>query len=123
MRNISTLSVAGAICLALNTVALAATYYVDGQGNDVGSDLHERSVTVTLPAPGEYTFVLSASDFRENLSNPNPQRHVVVLGGSGWGDYRTFTLRGRAKTNSDFRMGRLCSSSGVGRRVDRAEWS
>lgn len=75
------------------TPAMATVYTVDGQTNVIGGDILDKSVLVTIPGAGAYTFELSDSDFRENY-NTVPQRHVVVMGNSSHGDLRTFTLNG-----------------------------
>ncbi len=71
--------------------ALLETYVVDGQTNVIGSDLLANGVQTAVPAPDEYTFELTASDFRENVGAPM-SRHVVACSDSTAGDFRCFTL-------------------------------
>lgn len=82
------------VCGASAQAALATCYHVDGQVNVIGAAELDNAVPIDFPSPGEYTLTLTASDFRENSDNPEPQRHVVVHGDSTYGDLRTFTLNG-----------------------------
>ena len=86
------LVVVAAVCVASGGPALAYTYVVDAKANAVGTNLLAKQVRVELTSAGDYTFTLTASDFRENALNPTPQRHVVV--NSAGGDNRTFALNG-----------------------------
>jgi hypothetical protein len=70
---------------------LVGTYVVDGRSNVLGAPLAQLKVPLTRP--GYYSVTLKASDFTESRPQ-QPQRHVMVLGGSGLGDYRVFSLNG-----------------------------
>ncbi|HOX03830.1 MAG TPA: immunoglobulin domain-containing protein [Verrucomicrobiota bacterium] len=77
------------------------TYVVDSKTNAIGNDLSLASVAPLL-SNTRYTVTLKASDFRENAFNPSPQKHVVVLGGIGLGDYKAFTLNGIGDSKTTF---------------------
>ncbi len=86
-REIVVLAVLASWC----TSATAETYIVDGRTNVVGANLSTNGVQTAVPEVGEYTFVLTASDFRENSGAPM-SRHVVACSDSTAGDLRCFTL-------------------------------
>jgi hypothetical protein len=74
--------------------ALLQTVYVDAIVNTIPPPTGAGDVRAPIPLNSSWQISLIDADFRENFGTPNPQRHVVVLGGSGLGDMRTFTLNG-----------------------------
>jgi hypothetical protein len=73
---------------------LLGNYVIDSRTNVIGGSQMDNAVQTELSTAGEYTFTLTASDFRENSGNPSPQRHVFVLTNSHLGDRRAFSLNG-----------------------------
>jgi len=91
----------GAVCVAASAVLLVTCsasygiqYVVDGQTNVIGGSDLSNAVEVPISTPGEYTFTLTASDFKENSGNSSTQPHLVLLGGADYGANRAFTLNG-----------------------------
>jgi hypothetical protein len=74
--------------------SLVGEFLVDGKTNVFSQDPVTTPVVADIPAIGDYTVTLVASDFKENAGNTAPQRHVLVWAGNSAGDNRIFSLNG-----------------------------